>query len=189
MTLRCREILIHPTSTPDEQCTFEAGHPGPHSWRRACLIQSPVGTSGENKVRCVYELGHTGLHSWEPQFERMCMLCGGSIPVKGVVFKSGAASTKVPRLDLIPYEALCRLAERFELGLERHKEKSWNARQNQQALEDKEWVIARAVHTIHHALKYIEKMEGRLPDDGDDDAAAIMWAGACLIMAKKVQQK
>lgn len=125
-------------------------------------------------IFCNLKQGHSGEHSWE---------------LKSVEFKSGAASTKVPRLDLIPYEALCRLADRFELGLERHKEKSWNARQNQQALEDKEWVIARAVHTIHHALKYIEKLEGRLADDGDDDAAAIMWAGACLIMAKKVQQK
>ena len=97
-----------------------------------------------------------------------------------LTFDSGASSSKIPRFDLIPRSALIRLARRFELGLERHKDGCWNARSSQKALLDKEWVIARAAHVVDHALKLIDKLEGRLPEDGDDDAAAIAWGGICL---------
>jgi hypothetical protein len=69
---------------------------------------------------------------------------------------------------------LKRVADRFELGLRKHGERSWNARAaNQQCLEDREFLIARAAHAIDHALKLIAKLEGLSPEDGDDDAAAI----------------
>jgi hypothetical protein len=102
---------------------------------------------------------------------------------EGVVFKSGAASSKIPRLDLIPRKALLRVAGRFELGLERHGERSWNAASSQACLEDREFLIYRAAHVIDHALKLIAKLRGQLPDDGDDDAAAIAWGGICLCEA------
>ncbi len=95
-------------------------------------------------------------------------------------FKSGATSSKIPRFDLIPYRAMCRLAARFELGLERHKEGAWNGRSKQDSLTDREFIIQRAAHAMHHAAKLIAKLEGRIPDDGDDDAGAIMWAGMLL---------
>jgi hypothetical protein len=53
-------------------------------------------------------------------------------------------------------------------------------------LEDKEFLIARAAHAIDHALKLIAKLEGLSPEDGDDDAAAIAWAGVCLCEGTKM---
>lgn len=104
-----------------------------------------------------------------------------------VWFKSGATSSRIPRYDLIPRAALKRVADRFELGLVRHGEHSWNARAaNQECLQDKEFLIARAAHAIDHALKLIAKLEGLSPEDGDDDAAAIAWAGICLCAGTEV---
>ena len=99
-----------------------------------------------------------------------------------VIFKSGAASTKIPRLDLVPREALNRLADRFELGLEKYGERSRVPSPSQACLEDKEWLIARLAHSIDHALKMIGKLRGQLPEDGD--AAAIAWGGVCLCEAR-----
>ena len=92
-----------------------------------------------------------------------------------------------PRYSLIPKSSLDALAARFELGLEKHKNKSWNGLSNQAGLFNKDWVISRAEHVIHHAMLYIQKLEGIIPDDGDDDAAAIMWGGTCLFEAKRVK--
>ena len=97
-----------------------------------------------------------------------------------MIFKSGASSSKIPRYDLIPPEALRKLADRFELGVERHGERAWNARSNQAPLLDKEFVIARASHAIGHAYKLIQKIHTGDFTDEDDDAAAIAWAGVCL---------
>jgi hypothetical protein len=81
---------------------------------------------------------------------------------------------------LIPREALVRLARRYELGLVKHGKDNWR-----QGIEDREYTVERAGHVIDHALKLIDKLEGREPDDGDDDAAAIMWGGAFLCVASK----
>lgn len=105
---------------------------------------------------------------------------------ESLIFTSGAASSKIPRYDLIPHNALKRLAKRFELGLERHKERSWNGRSSQEALLDKEWIIARAAHAIDHAFKLLTKLHKGLPLE-DDDAAAIAWAGICLCEATQEQ--
>jgi hypothetical protein len=112
-----------------------------------------------------------------------------------ITFQSGAASSKQPRIDLIPYKALCRVADRFELGVTKHGERAWNARSdNQDVLKDREFVIARAAHAALHAMRLIAILEGTLPDDGDDDAGAIAWAGICLCGAdidllKKVKER
>lgn len=105
-----------------------------------------------------------------------------------LTFASGATSSAIPRFDLIPRGALVSIAKRFELGIERHGPGAWNARSSQDALYDDEWVIARAAHAVDHATKLLAKLIGQLPDDGDDDAAAIAWAGICLIEAMKVKR-
>jgi len=106
-----------------------------------------------------------------------------------VNFSSGTTSSKIPRFDLIPYKAQLRLTKRFEDGLETHKEKSWNARSKQDALQDEEFIIARASHVIHHAMKLIAKRTGQLPPDEDDDAAAIAWGGIFLSEATEPKLK
>jgi len=92
-----------------------------------------------------------------------------------------ATSSKIPNFKLIPRRALLALIKRFELGVERHGDKAWNAlSKNQEALEDKEFLLERAQHAMDHASKLIAIATGQMEDDGDDHAAAIMWAGACL---------
>src|ERR1019366_1244366 len=41
------------------------------------------------------------------------------------------ASSKKPKLDLIPYNALVALANRFELGQEKYGNRAWNALSSQ----------------------------------------------------------
>jgi len=106
-----------------------------------------------------------------------------------VSFPSGATSSRIPRYDLIPYAALIRVAGRFALGEVNHGPKSWNALSSQAALEDREFIIARAAHVIHHAYKLIAKLSGQLPEDDDDDAAAIAWGGVFLCEATKNKLK
>jgi hypothetical protein len=101
----------------------------------------------------------------------------------------GVSGSKIPRFELIPMEALIALANRFELGEIKHKEKTWNGLVNPEALDNKEWITARASHVIHHALKYIAKLHNLIPDDEDDDAAAIMWGGTVLFEAKRKKDK
>jgi len=109
---------------------------------------------------------------------------------KKVVFKSGASSTKIPRFELIPRIALVALADRYELGLERHGETAWSILSaDQSPLDDKEWLTARLAHVIDHATKALDKLHGRIPDDGDDDAAAIMWGGSVLAAARDHQRR
>jgi hypothetical protein len=97
---------------------------------------------------------------------------------KVVMSRSGATSSKVPRYDLIPIEALIRVAERYELGLAKHGKDNWR-----KGLGDKAYLINRATHVIDHALKLIAKLEGYIRDDGDDDIGAILWGGCFLAVA------
>ncbi len=93
------------------------------------------------------------------------------------------ASSKQPRLELIPYEAEVRFARRFELGIERKGDKAWNAlsrERNWVALTDKATVLERCGHVIHHARRLTAILSGEIQDDGDDHAAAIGW-GACFL--------
>lgn len=105
---------------------------------------------------------------------------------KLVQFKHTAGS-KQPRYDLIPYNSLKALADRFELGENKYKDKSWNANKNHLALLDDDWIYARAAHVVQHALLYMAKMRGEIPDNGDDDAGAIMWGGTVLSEAKRMR--
>ncbi|HWY33445.1 MAG TPA: hypothetical protein VNX68_02290 [Nitrosopumilaceae archaeon] len=96
-------------------------------------------------------------------------------------------SSVKPRFGLIPHAALVALADRFELGEKKHAEKAWNALSSQIGLENEAWVISRVEHVIHHAYQYLQKLKGFIPDDGDDDAAGIMWGGSLLYEAKRVR--
>ncbi len=106
-----------------------------------------------------------------------------------VRFLTGVTATKGPRLDLIPYAALVSLADRFELGLERHKDGVWNARDDKEFPADLEWVMSRLSHIIDHAYKAMGKITGTIPEDGEDDAGAIMWGGAFLACYKEHMRK
>lgn len=101
-------------------------------------------------------------------------------------FQSGVTSTKQVRLSLVPHLGLLNAAVRFELGLLKHKEKSWNnLSPNQEALQDIGWLIERASHSIEHAykiidqLKYIGDIRNTAPSI-QGDAGAIAWAGLVL---------
>jgi hypothetical protein len=101
--------------------------------------------------------------------------------------KSYSKGSSIPRLELIPREALIRLAGRFELGVKNYQDKAWNALSpNQECLSDRDMAIARAAHALDHASKLIAILSGQMPDDGDDHAGAILWAGSFLAMASDV---
>jgi hypothetical protein len=109
-----------------------------------------------------------------------------------VKFASGGTGSKEPRLELIPYEALIRMAKRFELGIERRPDGSaWNALSENfhRCLTDKPFILARAAHTAQHAMKLKAILAGEMEDDGDDHAGAVLWGGAFLACATKLTQK
>lgn len=99
--------------------------------------------------------------------------------------------TRVPRLDLIPRAALLSLAARFEKGIESFGADAWNASLDKEALErgasDKEFVEARLNHVLDHATKALAKLRGQMPEDGDDDAGAILFAGALLAVHRSIK--
>ena len=96
---------------------------------------------------------------------------------------SGATSSAIEAFDQLPYHAMRRLALRFSLGEQRHGRHNWR-----KGLLDKQYVIGRAGHVIRHALKLIAVMEGFIEDDGDDNAAAILWGGAFLVEAEEAMK-
>src|SRR4051812_16573551 len=80
-------------------------------------------------------------------------------------FASGTVATKQPRLSLIPYKGLVNAALRFELGLERHKEKAWNnLAKNQSALVDTDFLIERCSHAIAHLYSLIDYLTHKSKD-------------------------
>ena len=100
-----------------------------------------------------------------------------------------ALSSKIPAFHLIPTVGLERLAQRFELGVERKKEKSWNAiSQNQEVLLDRLFLVERLSHIIHHAMKLRDVIiQGKKIED--DDAGAIAWGGIFAICSTDAIQK
>jgi hypothetical protein len=106
-----------------------------------------------------------------------------------VTLAGGAmTSSKIPRIEMIPYRSLLRLAARFELGEERHKDASWNGMKPENAgLKDKNTMVVRAAHAMLHASKLIAILTGQIQDDGDDHASAIMWAGAFLCESDEME--
>ena len=107
-----------------------------------------------------------------------------------MVKKKHHNGTKVPRFDLIPRQALESLAARFELGLANYGELAWNAARDKEgfdaAVNDPAFVEARLNHVIDHATKALAKLRGHLPEDGDDDAGAIMFGGAVLAVRNRL---
>ena len=98
-----------------------------------------------------------------------------------------AASSVGPPFHLIPTSALTHLANRFQKGIERKGDKAWNAlSNNQECLLDKEFVIERMSHIIHHALKLRDQIRfGVQPGDESltENAAAMAWGGIFAICA------
>jgi hypothetical protein len=92
--------------------------------------------------------------------------------------KSGALSSREPRMDLIPYSALVRLSRRYEKGLRRYGKDNWR-----NGLTSPSYVVERLSHTINHCYHLIDQIEGRRPWGDDDHAAAIMWGGAFAVAA------
>ena len=80
--------------------------------------------------------------------------------------------------------ALEKTAARFALGITRKGKKSWNAlSENQEILTNKEFLIERCSHIIHHALKLRDKLhKGDIVGLAeDDDASAVVWGGMCVM--------
>lgn len=98
---------------------------------------------------------------------------------------NGITSTSLPRLELIPKAALESLAKRFELGIERKGDGAWNALTPHMDKATKEFVIERLAHCIHHCYDAIAKVNEDVEFLGEDDAGAIMFAGAVLAVWNK----
>jgi len=96
----------------------------------------------------------------------------------------GASSSKVPRLDYVSLTALRRLAKRYAQGLPKYGKYNYK-----QGLTDREYILERCAHIIDHAYKYVEVLEGQRTDDGDDNAAAIMWGGAFLCESDEARKE
>jgi hypothetical protein len=94
-----------------------------------------------------------------------------------------STSSKIDGFDQLPYNAMLRMAARYSLGEEKHGRHNWR-----KSLSNKVYVINRLGHVIKHALKAIAIIEGFIDDDGDDNAAAIMWGGALLAESQELQR-
>lgn len=94
-----------------------------------------------------------------------------------------ALSSRIPPIYLIPTEVIDVLADRFQTGIDRKGDKSWNAiSSNQAVLDDIDFAIDRCGHAVRHAMQLRDKLHSR-DIEGlkvDNDAAAILWAGAFL---------
>lgn len=99
-----------------------------------------------------------------------------------IVHKCGASSSEAPAFHLIPLSAVLRLAARYKAGAVKHGPMNWRKGLGQtpppQPSILTEYCIERLNHVIYHAFKLIAKLQGFRPQDGDDDAGAIMWGGA-----------
>lgn len=87
-------------------------------------------------------------------------------------FASGAMSSgRKPRYDLIPTEALARIAARFEYGAIKYGENNW-----QKGVHDKAYILDRINHAIEHLMNLKDHVHygDRLEELVDDDAAAII---------------
>jgi len=114
-------------------------------------------------------------------------------PVQIAMAGGKAASSVGPPFHLIPTSALTHLANRFQKGIERKGDKAWNAlSNNQECLTDKEFVIERMSHIIHHALKLRDQIRfGVQPGDESltENAAAMAWGGIFAICAAEQLEK
>jgi len=103
-------------------------------------------------------------------------------------FTSGAKSSgKLPRYDLIPWDVFAvRLAQRYELGLEKYSEDNWR-----KGLGDPAFIRDRANHMLDHTHKAVEKIRTMINGGGnitsDDDLAAVIWGAIFLMAAEEVE--
>lgn len=85
-----------------------------------------------------------------------------------------------PLRNRIPRDSIIALNNRFIKGEEHYGEQAWNSlSDNWEKLDDGKWIVDRFEHALAHLEHFISVLVGRVPDDGDDDGAAIMWFG-CL---------
>jgi hypothetical protein len=111
-----------------------------------------------------------------------------------ITLQCGATATQSPAFHLIPMQALIHLAKRFSLGAIRHEPFGWmRGLVGKPPLPPKptpevEYMLERSNHVIHHALKFQAKLQGLIPDDGDDDAGAIAWGGVVLSELRDAQR-
>jgi hypothetical protein len=126
-----------------------------------------------------------------PTFE--CLYCGGmffteaalDIHVFDAHNDTKAKTSHSFRFDLIPHEALVRLAERYRFGAEKYGENNY-----QKSIGDIDYTIERLNHVVEHTFTLIEKLKSKRNGQEvnfleDDDAAAIMWGGAFACLTTK----
>lgn len=176
--IRCDKI----ESRDGKQCILDAGHYVNHVFGAKELIsmnQCNYMSSIDNE-QCSLQFGHKSDHHFPMQGKEKV-----TIHSVETIFAGGASSSACSSFRLIPFIAIKELADRCQLGLDRKGDKAWNATNPNadKILDDTAWVINRAEHAIKHAYLAIGKLSGIIPDDGDNDAAAIMWAGMLLIAA------
>jgi hypothetical protein len=110
-----------------------------------------------------------------------------------VHFAGGKASSSKAGAPyhLVPTISSERIAQRFQLGIERRPDgTAWNAcSANQEVLADKAFILDRITHVIEHALKLRDKVVSGNCWEGDDDAAAIGWASHFLCCATDAMSK
>ncbi len=110
-----------------------------------------------------------------------------------VHFAGGKASSSKAGAPyhLIPTISNKRIAQRFQLGIDRRPDgTAWNAiSENQECLVDKAFVYDRITHVIEHAQNLRDKIAAGKPMEGDDDAAAIGWASHFLCCATDALSK
>lgn len=99
-------------------------------------------------------------------------------------FVSGALSSgRKPPYHLIPYALFAaRLAERYRIGRDRYGEGNW-----QRGLDDRDYVLDRANHTLEHLVSAIDQIR-RGVRGPDDDLAAVIWGAIFLMAAQGVME-
>jgi hypothetical protein len=96
-------------------------------------------------------------------------------------FTSGAMSSgRKPRYDLIPTQALRRIANRFEEGVDKYGQDNWR-----KGIHDTMWLLDRTNHAIEHLKKIQANLHSGLTQISlDDDAAAVAWAAIIIMEAE-----
>lgn len=97
-----------------------------------------------------------------------------------------ATSTIGVKFGRIPRQALVSLANRLDVGVERHGVMSWNGQSENfnEVNASLDWALERLGHVIDHSYAAIEKLMGLREWDGEDDAGAILFGGAVLACSK-----
>lgn len=171
-----------------DQWRFVYGNSRPSEWETSNKSQTRYNSHGDVVNNCVCEL-RCRRKDLPPLPEPQHSDNPVQIPMAG----GKAASSVGPPFHLIPTSALTHLANRFQKGVERKGDKSWNAlSNNQECLTDKEFVIERMSHVIHHALKLRDQLQnGVQPTDESmtENAAAMAWGGVFAICAAEAIEK